>query len=323
MQIVRATAGDVDFRPLHVFWGHGNTGASHSSCQDKSIIRLGGAENENTDEYDRSVIAHEWSHYLHAGFSRNDTLSGPHNPLYDHLEIATAFSEGLASALGAVVSGDSAYTNTFGPQQGVTEGFSVENTTHTGRGWFIEASIAQIVYDLIDPVNDDTVELGFGQILEVLTEDLNETRSLTSIFSFIHELKNRVPDYAPAIDSILAYHRIQPIEVLVEVVPPLPLSYVSVEVYAYDGLIVSPLNYSVTAPPAGEAVERTLVVTPYAEGALRLALLVSGDAYGETRYGQLTVPILLGEPRPDPAVTDRLRTTPEGEMIISLPASED
>ena len=115
----------------------------------------------------------------------------------------------------------------------------------------------------------------------------------------------------------------QPVEVLVEVVPPLPLSYVSVEVYAYDGLVVSPLNFSVTAPPAGESVERTLVVTPYMEGALRLALLVSGDAYGETQYGQLTIPVVLGEPRPDPAVTNRLRTTPEGEMIISLPASED
>ena len=211
MQIVRATAGDVDFRPLHVFWGHGNTGASHTACRDRSIIRLSGAENENTDEYDRTLIAHEWSHYLHASFSRNDTLSGPHDPLFDHLEIATAFSEGLASALGAVVTGDAAYMNTFGPQQGVTEGFSVENTTHTGRGWFIEASIAQIVYDLIDPVNDDTVELGIGRILEVLTDDLRDTRSLTSIFSFIHALKNRVPDHAPAIDSILAYHRIQPI----------------------------------------------------------------------------------------------------------------
>ena len=211
MQVVRATAGNVDFRPLHVFWETENIGASHTSCQDKSIIRLSGAENENTDEYDRSVIAHEWGHYLHASFSRNDTLSGPHNPLFDHLEIATAFSEGLASALGAVVSGDAAYTTTFGPQQGVTAGFSVENTTHTGRGWFIEASIAQIVYDLIDPVDDDTVELGFRPILEVLTDDISETRSLTSIFSFIHQLKNRVPDYEPAIDSILTYHRIQPI----------------------------------------------------------------------------------------------------------------
>ena len=115
----------------------------------------------------------------------------------------------------------------------------------------------------------------------------------------------------------------QPIEVLVEVVPPLPLSYVSVEVYAYDGLVVSPLNYSVTAPPAGEAVQRTLVVTPYAEGALRLALLVSGDAYGEIQYGQLTIPVAPGEPGPGPAVMDRLRTTPEGQLIISLPASEN
>ena len=116
----------------------------------------------------------------------------------------------------------------------------------------------------------------------------------------------------------------QPLEVRVEVVPPLPLSYMSVEVYAYDGLIVSPLSFSVTAPSAGEPVEQTLIVTPWMEGSLRLALLVLGDdLYGETQAGQLTVPIQLGELRPDTAAPERLRTTAEGETIISLPAREN
>ena len=194
MQFVRSSVGNVDFRPLHVFWGSENVGASHSSCQDKSILRLSGAENENTDEYDRSVIAHEWGHYVQASFSRNDSLGGPHNPLFDHMEMATAFSEGFASALGAVVASDPTYTSTFGPQQGNTAGFSVESVTHVARGWFIEASIAQIIYDLIDPVDDDTVELGFRPIFDVLVNEFRQSRSLTSIFSFVHALKERVPE---------------------------------------------------------------------------------------------------------------------------------
>ena len=211
MQYVRSSVGSVEFRPLHVFWGNENVGASHASCQDKSIIYLSGAENENTDEYDRSVIAHEWSHYVQASFSRNDSLGGRHDPVYDHLEMATAFSEGFASGLGAAVSNDPTYTTTFGPQQGNTAGFLVELVTHTVRGWFNEASVAQIVFDLIDPVDDDTVELGLRPIFDVLVNDFRGTRSLTSIFSFIHALKKRVPEYAAAIDSVVGYHRIQTI----------------------------------------------------------------------------------------------------------------
>ena len=211
MQFVRSGIGSTDFRPLLVYWGSRNVGAYHSSCQDKSIIILSGAENENTDEYDRTLIAHEWGHYFQASFSRNDSLGGPHNPLHDHFELATAFSEGFASALGALVTNDPVFTITFGPQQSRTGGFSVETVTHTVRGWFNEASIAQIIYDLVDPVNDDTVELGFRPIFDVLVNEFSETRSLTSIFSFIHALKNRVPEYALAIDAVVGYHRIQPI----------------------------------------------------------------------------------------------------------------
>jgi len=114
----------------------------------------------------------------------------------------------------------------------------------------------------------------------------------------------------------------QPLEVRVSVVPPFPVSYIAVEVYLYDGLIVSPLSFSVTAPLVSEPVEQTLIVTPWMEGSLRLALLVSGDAYGELQAGQLTIPVQVGELRPDPTVTERLRTTAEGETVFSLPATE-
>ena len=43
MQYVRLNVGDIEFRPLYVAWGTMGTGASHSSCRDKSVIRLGGA----------------------------------------------------------------------------------------------------------------------------------------------------------------------------------------------------------------------------------------------------------------------------------------
>ena len=115
----------------------------------------------------------------------------------------------------------------------------------------------------------------------------------------------------------------QPLEVRVSVVAPQPLSYLSMEAYAHDGLIVTPLSFSVAEPPVDEPVEQTLIVTPWMEGSLRLAVLVTGDAYGATRDGQITIPIQLGEPGPDPAITERLSITPEGETIISLPATEN
>ena len=55
-------------------------------------ICLVGAADQDTDEYDRHVIAHESGHYLEYYFSRSDSIGGPH-ALPDQLDLRVAFGE--------------------------------------------------------------------------------------------------------------------------------------------------------------------------------------------------------------------------------------
>lgn len=114
----------------------------------------------------------------------------------------------------------------------------------------------------------------------------------------------------------------QPIEVKIFVSPSLPFAVLTLEVYAHEGLIVAPFEFSVTEPSIGEPVENTLTVTPYIEGSLRLFVLAIGEINGESQAGQLTVPLQVGPPSQLPAPIKRI-ISPDGETIISLPAREN
>ena len=79
-------------------------------------IFLLGAEDTDTEEYDRHVIAHEWGHYLEDAFSRSDSVGGPH-ALGDQLDMRVAFGEGWGNAFSAMVERDPVYKDTLGPAQ--------------------------------------------------------------------------------------------------------------------------------------------------------------------------------------------------------------
>lgn len=129
----------------------------------------------------------------------------------EQLDVRVAFSEGLANALAATILGDSEFVHSFGPGQGYGARFSIEDAVPAHPGWFSEDSVMGIVHDLLDPIDDDGLELGFGAIYEVLVNDLRETPALTSVFAFIHALKTRHPEHAATIDSLVGAHRIEPI----------------------------------------------------------------------------------------------------------------
>ncbi|HBC56115.1 MAG TPA: hypothetical protein DCZ03_03035, partial [Gammaproteobacteria bacterium] len=68
-------------------------------------IWLLGAENLDTEEYDKAVILHEWAHYYEDVFSRSDSIGGPH-AIGELLDLTVAFSEGFANAFSGLVRGD-------------------------------------------------------------------------------------------------------------------------------------------------------------------------------------------------------------------------
>lgn len=183
---------------------------------DGSQLFLLGKEDVNTDEFDQPLIVHEWGHFFQDNLGRSDSIGGPHT-VVDQLEPTVAFGEGIATALSAMIlDPDTVYKDTYGPFQGTSFAFDVEdNTTDIVGGWFSEAAVECIVYDLYDPVNEgawDTVALGLGPMYDALVGAQVDTPYLTTIFSFVDALK-AASDAATdtAIDTICQYHLITPV----------------------------------------------------------------------------------------------------------------
>jgi len=63
-------------------------------------------------------------------------------------------------------------------------------------GWYSEASVYRILYDLYDDHDDgaDRLSLGFAPMHKVLIDAQKNTNAFTSIFSFITALKAQNPD---------------------------------------------------------------------------------------------------------------------------------
>ena len=164
-----------------------------------------GADGVDTDEYDAHVVAHEFQHYLEDRLARSDSPGGEHG-LGEKLDLRLAFSEGFANAFSAMVLADPSYRDSFGATQASDFGFSVESDAATNAGWFSEASVQSIAWDLYDAANEggDAVATGFAPMYEVFKTDLVDTRALTSIFPFVVALKARPGIPAAAVDALVA-----------------------------------------------------------------------------------------------------------------------
>jgi hypothetical protein len=227
-QLVRSADASLTFPTLIVGWSTTNSAATTgTSFYSPSTVRLSilGKADEDTDEFDDHVIAHEWGHYYEANFSRSDSLGGSHGT-GDILDETVSFGEGFGNAFSGMVTRDRLYRDTSGPSQGTTgltldlEADSLSDSA-TGPGGVIlrdggwsEASIQELLFDLFDgstalaDTDSDGVALGFTPIHQVLTGAQRTTRSFTSIYSFMHHLKAAIPASAADIDALLAAENI-------------------------------------------------------------------------------------------------------------------
>ncbi len=157
--------------------------------------------NGDTDEFDQHVIAHEFGHYVEDKFSRSDSIGGDHAG-GDRLDMRLAFGEGWGNAYSAITLNDPVYRDSFSGVD-VDGGFNLETDSTNAEGWFSEASVGEILWDLSDPANDDALALGFAPIYSVMTGAQRNTEALTSIFSFAASLKAEQPGQAGAINTLL------------------------------------------------------------------------------------------------------------------------
>ncbi len=89
----------------------------------------------------------------------------------------------------------------------------IENASPSNPGWFSEASIQRILYDLYDSNDDggDNISLGFTPIFNAMIDKERNTPAFTSLFSFIHALKSENSRHAHNIDRVVASEQISTI----------------------------------------------------------------------------------------------------------------
>ena len=230
VQLVLTAAPNTAFPALQLHWSTANVpvaGAApgeigSSRYRPESGIFLVGAANQDTDEYDRHVIAHEFGHYLEHRFSRSDSFGGSH-ALTDQLDMRVAFGEAWGSAFAGMVTGQEVYVDTHSAGQAHAFSFNLEQTpsrvgpnANPNPGWFNEESLQSLLYDLYDNGRDvppgtlvvDDLALGFAPLWAVFTNEQRSTRALTSVFPFVNALKAARPADAPLIDQLTTSQRI-------------------------------------------------------------------------------------------------------------------
>jgi len=214
-QKIKNVDSDVDFPFLLVNWSINNKrsvgrlteGDIGTSFYSEGELYILGAANNDTDEYDAHVIAHEWAHYFEDKLSRADSIGGPHSE-EDILDATVAFSEGFGNAWAGMMLDEPLYYDTIGASQAKSglqldlEKDSVDDDQYSDLGgemaflvdgFYSETSVQEILYDLYDAdgenTDNDGVQVAFKDIYETLVGRQKLTPAFTTIFSFITGLK--------------------------------------------------------------------------------------------------------------------------------------
>jgi hypothetical protein len=119
-----------------------------------------------------------------------------------------AFEEGWGDAFSAIVLSDvsediipdaSIYQDSLGPNQSSVFRFAVDSNFRTVAGWYSEASVFSVIYNLSNNVVD-----GLASLMGVMRDEAYlSTEALTSIYPFIDHLKQQNPNKTALIDDVL------------------------------------------------------------------------------------------------------------------------
>jgi hypothetical protein len=214
VQTVRSAVPSQALPRLQVFWSTRNVADSgNNTAADLAAGRIGtsffsfngtdfriyllGAENSDTDEYDSSVVAHEWGHYLQSAVSRDDSVGGPHTG-NDKLDMRVAFSEGFGNAFAGMVLNNPRYTDSLGAAQGRGFFIDVSDPNFSNKGWFSEGSVQHLLW-----VWSQNASIGFNGLYGTLTGPMKTSGALVGIHHFAQRLKDSLAAAASTITTAL------------------------------------------------------------------------------------------------------------------------
>jgi hypothetical protein len=180
-------AADPQFQPFPftIFWSERNQKQIGSISPKDGLIAttffsltsstayILGDRNTDSDEYDDSVLIHEYAHMLAAKYSRDDSIGGAHR-LGDNLDPRVAWSEGWANFFSGAVRNDSVYRDSTGPGGSNVIRFDLEDNYPPGSwtGYGSETSIQALLWDFYDERNEsgDLAQFDFSQIWAAFTD---------------------------------------------------------------------------------------------------------------------------------------------------------
>lgn len=213
MQKVMSVAPVATFPVLRVFWSPnnaptrgvinlpagqiGSTFFVDRGSSGREIYVLG-KEDVDTDEYDTSVIAHEWGHYYQSSFSRDDSMGGEHAQ-GERLDRRLAFSEGWGNAWSGIALGRRNYVDSLGSQQSPVKWVNIDLSAGAATlpGWYSETSIQSIFWNL-------NQQVGFKPIHDTLTGfQFRSGAAVTSIHPFSAAFNATAPGSASALAALL------------------------------------------------------------------------------------------------------------------------
>ncbi len=216
------------FPSLDLYWSPQNMSSSDFSRTNGRIVTTGyftfdggvgdgmyvlgnaalGAASD-TDEYDQHVLAHEFQHYIEDKLSRSDSIGGAHS-ISDRLDLRVAFSEGFADAFSGMVLGDPLYRDSYGAGQSADVHADMEADPVNVRGWFGEASVASIAWDLFDTAPDgvDAGSVGYAPMLSVFRSELRTGVPFDSVFAFAAALKQRAGVDTALVNAVVSREQI-------------------------------------------------------------------------------------------------------------------
>lgn len=172
---LRAACTITSLGPLDLFWGMGNEGTRvlrNGSGQiitlatetgldgpngNPSVYLVGGNESDVTntdhDEFDETVIAHEWASFLQLTQSRDNNFGGAHAG--EQLIVSASYSEGVVTAIGCALLDQRVYRDTVGYVGGTSSvqfEFDCESGVipGTGTGYGNEFRNTRVAWDLLD-----------------------------------------------------------------------------------------------------------------------------------------------------------------------------
>lgn len=217
-QKLHNAAPNVPLPSISVFWsinnrptdGEASNGfitTSHytNSGAGKGLYILG-AENVDTDEYDSSVVVHEFGHYVEANVSRSDSVGGSH-ATGDQLDMRVSFGEGWGNSFSSMMRGSPVYTDTSGPKQATIALYMRLDELEKGARpyWYDESAIGNFLYSIAQSPN-----IGFAPLYQTLLTGEKTTPAETSAFSFAAALR---PSLSTAgkqtLDELLAAINVQ------------------------------------------------------------------------------------------------------------------